>query len=94
MSQNQHWGSSLNDFLKEEGVHDEVTAVAIKRVIAWQIQEEMKLKGLTKQAMAKLMQTSRAQIDRLLDPNNSGVTLDTLQRAAKVVGRSLRLELV
>lgn len=90
---NPHIGSSLDDWLKEEGIYEEVTAAAIKQVLAWQLQEEMKKRGLTKTAMARLMETSRAQLDRVLDPESSNVTLDSLQRAAKVVGRKIRLEL-
>jgi hypothetical protein len=91
---NPHWGTSLEDFLKEEGIYEEVTARAIKRVLAWQIEKAMKDQGITKVAMAKRMNTSRAQLDRLLDPNNDKVQLDTVQRAAIAVGRRLQLDLV
>jgi hypothetical protein len=91
---NKHWGPSLDDFLKEEGIYEEVTTAAIKAVLAYQLAEEMKRKGITKKRMAELMKTSRAQLDRVLDPENGSATLDSLQRAAKVVGRKLRLELV
>ena len=94
MIDNPHIGSSFDDFLKEEGVLEETNAAAIKRVIAWQIEEAMKAQGLTKSAMAKRMHTSRSQLDRLLDPENANVQLDTIQRAAAVVGRQLRLELL
>jgi DNA-binding phage protein len=87
-------GSSFDDFLKEEGIYSEITARAIKRVIARQLDTLMQNQGLTKSALAKRMQTSRAQLDRLLDPDNESVTLDTLTRAAQAVGRQLRLELV
>jgi len=87
-------GSSLDDFLDEEGIRDEVEAQALKEVLARQIEQEMKAVGLTKTAMARRMSTSRAQLDRLLDPANTSVTLHTLQKAAAVVGRRLRLELV
>lgn len=87
-------GSSFDDFLKEEGIYEEVTARAIKRVIARQLQGLMEKQGLTKSELAKRMQTSRAQLDRLLDPDNESVTLGTLARAAQAVGRHLRLELV
>ncbi len=87
-------GSSLDDFLKREGIYQEVTARAIKRVVARQIGRLMKEEGLTKSTLAKRMQTSRAQLDRLLDPENESVTLGTLVRAARAVGRELRLELV
>lgn len=90
----ERFGSTFEDFLKEEGIHEEVTARAVKRVLAWQIEQAMKAQSLTKSAMAKRMSTSRAQLDRLLDPDNDKVQLDTLQRAAVAVGRHLRLELV
>ena len=90
---NKHLGSAFDDFLKEEGIREEAHAHAVKRVLAWQIAEEMKAKGLTKSAMAKRMKTSRAQLDRLLDPDNDKVQLDTIQRAAVAVGKTLRLEL-
>jgi len=84
---------SLDDFLREEGIHDEVLAQATKRVIALQLQVAMRERKLTKTAMAALMQTSRAQLDRVLDPAEFNVTLETLARAAKVVGRELRIDL-
>ena len=87
-------GSSLDEFLKQEGVLEEFEAVAIKEVIAWQIEKAMQEKKLSKNKMAKLMHTSCAQLDRLLDPRAGNVTLETLQRAASVLGRSIRLELV
>lgn len=87
-------GSSFDDFLKEEGIYEEVQAQALKEVIAWQIEQAIKAQNLTKSAMARRMATSRAQLDRLLDPKNTSVTLHTLQKAAAVVGRRLRLELV
>ncbi len=90
---NRHIGSSFDDFLKEEGLHEEVTAHAIKRVLAWQIERAMKEQGITKVEMAKRMKTSRAQLDRLLDPKNDKVQLDTVQRAAAAVGRKLHMEL-
>jgi RNA-binding protein YhbY len=93
MSNNPHIGSAFSDFLKEEGIYEEVTAHAIKRVLACQIEQAMKAQGLTKVEMAKRMQTSRAQLDRLLDPTNDKVQLDTIQRAAVAVGRRLLLEL-
>ncbi|HJU16716.1 MAG TPA: helix-turn-helix domain-containing protein [Stellaceae bacterium] len=92
--ENPHWGSTLDDFLEEEGIREEATAAAIKRVIAWQLTEEMKKQGITKKRLAELMQTSRAQIDRILDPDKGNVTIETLQRAAALLGRQLRLELV
>jgi DNA-binding Xre family transcriptional regulator len=92
--ENSHWGSTLNDFLRGEGIYEEVTTGAIKKVIAWQLAEEMKKKSITKKHLAELMHTSRVQIDRILDPDKGNVTLETLQRAASLLGRQLRLELV
>ena len=86
-------GSSFDDFLKEEGIHEVVTARAIKRVVARSLDRMMKEQGLSKAALADRMQTSRSQLDRLLDPENDSVTLDTLVRAAQAVGRRLHLEL-
>ena len=91
---NPNIGSSFESWLDEEGIREEVTAAAIKAVIAEQLAAEMKRKGITKVRMAEMMKTSRAQVDRLLDPNNPNATLETLMRAAKAVGRELRLELV
>jgi antitoxin HicB len=90
---NIHRGSTLDSFLKEEGVLEEFRAAAVKEVIAWQIQKAMKAKKISKNKMAELMETSRAQLDRLLDPEQGNVTLDTLHRAAHVLGRQLRVEL-
>ncbi len=92
-SRNPSHGSRLDDLLEEEGVLEEFRATSIKEVIAWQIQQAMKERKLSKNRMAGLMQTSRAQLDRLLDPKRGNVTLETLQRAANVLGRSLRVEL-
>ena len=89
---NPHIGSSFESFLDEEGILEECTATAIKRVLARRIEHAMQERGLTKSAMAKAMRTSRPQLDRLLDPANPSVTLDTLQRTAAAVGRKLRLE--
>ncbi|HEX3881307.1 MAG TPA: helix-turn-helix transcriptional regulator [Stellaceae bacterium] len=93
MTGNPHIGSSFSDFLKEEGIYEEVTAHAIKRVLAFQIEQAMKEQGITKVEMARRMKTSRAQLDRLLDPENDKVQLDTVQRAAAAVGRKLHMEL-
>jgi DNA-binding Xre family transcriptional regulator len=90
---NPHHGSTLDALLKEDGVLEEFRAVAVKEVIAWQIAKAMKDKKLSKNKMATLMQTSRAQLDRLLDPEQGNVTLETLHRAASVLGRELRIEL-
>lgn len=90
---NPHLGSSFESFLDEDGIREEAEAQAVKRVIAWQIEQAMRDQGLTKVAMAQKMGTSRAQLDRLLDPENERVQLDTLRRAAAAIGRKLRLEL-
>jgi hypothetical protein len=93
-SKNPHRGSSVDDWLKEEDIFEEVTAKAIKEVIAWQLAEVMKDQAITKTEMARRMKTSRLQLDRVLDPENAGVSLDTLSRAANAIGRKIRLELV
>jgi antitoxin HicB len=90
---NPHLGSSFESWLDEHGIREEVTAAAIKSVIAEQLALAMKDKGITKARMAVLMNTSRTQVDRLLDPTNGSATLETLLRAAKIVGRELRVEL-
>lgn len=86
--------STLDDLLKGEGKFDEFQATAIKEVLAWQIEEAMKANHISRNSLAKRMSTSRSQIGRLLDPKDGNVTLLTLQRAARMVGRSLRLELL
>jgi antitoxin HicB len=91
---NPHIGSTFESWLDEAGIREEVTAAAVKSVIARQIAVEMKKQRITKARMATLMETSRAQVDRLLDPENGSATLETLFRAARIVGRELRLELV
>ncbi len=91
--QNKHWGSSLNDFLREEGVFDETRGEAITRVVAWQLGEEMRKQRMSKTQLAGLMRTSRAQVDRILTAKGN-VTVETLQRAASLVGRELRVELI
>lgn len=90
----QNIGNSFDSWLDAEGIREQVTAGAIKRVLAKQIEEAMKAEGLSKTAMAGRMETSRSAIERLLDPNNESVTLATLQKAAAAIGRQLRLELV
>jgi antitoxin HicB len=87
-------GQPFDDFLKQEGMQEEVHAAAIKRVIAWQITEAMKARHISKSEMARRMSTSRSQLNRLLDPNVEAVELQTLVRAAHVLGRNLRVELV
>src|ERR1700727_537528 len=88
-----HSGSSFDDFLEEEGYRDEVESAAIKRVLAWQFEQEMTRQQKTKKAMAAELKTSRSQLDRLLDPQNTAVSLDTLARAAHVLGKRLVLEI-
>lgn len=89
----QNLGSDFDDFLAEEGMLEEVTAVAVKRVIAWQIEQEMSAQKMTKTAMAKKMRTSRASLNRLLDANDTSLTLTTLAGAAAALGRRIKLEL-
>ena len=84
-----HSGSTFDSFLREEGIREEVEAVAIKRVLAWQLDQAMREQQITKQAMARGLHTSRSQLDRLLDPTNVSVSLDTMARAAKALGKSL-----
>ena len=82
-----HSGSTFDSFLEEEGIREEVEAIAIKRVLAWQLQQAMRKQQKTKQAMARQLRTSRSQLDRLLDPQNVSVTLDTITRAARALGK-------
>jgi predicted XRE-type DNA-binding protein len=89
----RHVGSSLDDFLKAEGIFEEAQAQAIKEVVAWQLGEAMKERSITKARMALLLKTSRSQVDRLLD-SKSDVTLSSLQRAAALVGRKVQIDLV
>lgn len=85
---------TFDEFLDEQGLRAETEAVAIKRVLAWQIEEAMKAQGVTKTEMAARMKTARRQLDRLLDPDNQSLTLSTLQRAATALGRQLKIALV
>lgn len=94
MADNKHKGSSLDSFLEGEGLLAEFQGKAIKEVIAYQLGEAMKERGLSKRKLAELMHTSRTQVDRVLDPNDGNVTLETLQRAAAIVGRKVQMELV
>ena len=89
----KHLGSSIDDFLKKEGIFEEAQAQAIKEVVAWQLSDAMKKKKISKARMAVLLKTSRTQVDRLLDPKND-ITLSSLQRAAAMLGRRVRIELV
>ncbi|MCP5321294.1 MAG: XRE family transcriptional regulator [Pseudomonadales bacterium] len=90
----KHIGSDFDEFLAEDGLREEVTATAIKRVIAWQLAQAMKAKHITRTEMAARMHTSRAVVNRLLDENDTSVTLATLSRASVAVGVPLRFELV
>lgn len=94
MADNPHRGSTLDSFLEEEGVLGEFQAKAIKEVIAWQLAEAMRERKLSKNRLATMMHTSRTQVNRLLDPNDGNVTIETLQRAAALVGRRVELQLV
>ncbi len=90
---NPHWGASVDAFLGEEGIRETAKTEAVTRVVAWQLSQEMERQGMTKATLAELMHTSRAQVDRILKAKGN-VTIETLQRAAALVGRELRLELV
>jgi DNA-binding Xre family transcriptional regulator len=92
MKKNRHLGSEFDSFLKEEGLLADVEAVAIKRVVAMQLAGMMKKQRMTKAELARRMKTSRSALDRLLDPRNSSVTLQTLERAAQALGKRLRVE--
>ncbi len=89
----KHIGSSFDDFLAEEALLEEATAVAVKRVIAWQIEQEMAAQNITKTSMAKKMHTSRAALNRLLDASDTSLTLTTLASAAAVLGKKIKVEL-
>jgi plasmid maintenance system antidote protein VapI len=89
----KHMGSSLDDFLREEGIFEEAQAQAVKEVVAWQLAEAMKKQKISKNKLAMLLKTSRTQVDRILDPKND-ITLGSLQRAAAMLGRRITIELV
>lgn len=90
---NPHIGSDFDEFLADQAILEETTAVAIKRVISWQIEQEMKAQKLTKTALAKKMHTSRAALNRLLDKHDTSLTLTTLASATAALGKKIRLEL-
>ena len=94
MARKKHIGSSFDGFLEDEGLLAQTTVEAVKRVLAWQVAEAMKSESISKAEMARRMQTSRAALDRLLDPENSSVTLRTMHKAATVLGKQIRMELV
>jgi hypothetical protein len=90
---NKHLGSSFDEFLRSEGLYEEVTTLAWKRVLSWEVAEAMKKGGISKSEMSKRMGTSRSQLERLLDPDNPNVLLDTVQKAAAAVGKRLTIGL-
>lgn len=90
----RHIGSSFDDFLRDEDLYEEVTSVALTRILAWQLKDEMQRLGISKVEMATRMGTSRSQLDRLLESANSGVSIDTLFRAARALNRELQIRLV
>jgi len=89
---NKHVGSSFDDFLQEEGLTAKAEATALKRILAYQIKQEIELRHLSKTALAKMMKTSRSSVDRLLDPNNSSITFLTLENVAVALGKKLKLQ--
>ena len=89
----RHTGSTFDSFLEEEGIREEVEAVAAKRVIAWQLEEAMRKKRKTKQSLAKELRTSRSQLDRLLDPRNTAVSLKAISRAATALGKRVTIRI-
>jgi hypothetical protein len=94
MSKNKHIGSDFDAFLAEQGELEEATAVAVKRVIAWQIEQAMQAAGVNKSALAKRMHTSRTVVDRMLDASDTGLTLETMTRAATALGFRVKVDLV
>lgn len=90
---NKYIGSGFDDFLKEEGIYEEANDIAIKRVIAYQIEQEMKVQNITRTKMAKMMHTSRAVVNRLLSPDNSSLTLNTLEAATNALGKKLNISI-
>ena len=91
---NKHMGSGIDDFLRDEGVLEEFQARSIKEVIAWQLEQAMRDRKLSKRRLAEMMHTSRTQVDRMLNPADGNVTIETLQRAAGILGRRVNIELV
>lgn len=94
MSKNKNIGSNFDDFLAEDGQLEKATAIAVKRVITWQIEQAMQTAGVNKSALAKRMQTSRTVVDRILDATDTGLTLDTMTRAATALGFRIKVDLV
>ena len=91
---NKHLGFSFDDFLVEEGIYEEVSAVAWKRVLSWEVAEAMRKEGISKSEMAKRMNTSRSQLERFLDPENPSVLVETVQKAAVAVGKRVTIGLI
>ena len=91
---NKHIGTDFSDFLKEDGIYEETNDIAIKRVIAYQLEQEMKVQNITKTKMAEMMNTSRAVVNRLLNPDNSSLTLSTLESATHALGKRLNISIV
>ena len=91
---NKHIGTDFSDFLKEDGIYEETNDIAIKRVIAYQLEQEMKAQNITKTKMAEMMNTSRAVVNRLLNPDNSSLTLSTLESATQALGKRLSISIV
>lgn len=90
----RHTGTSFDSFLEQEGIREEVEAIATKRILAWQLEREMRRQQKTKRAMARALRTSRSQLDRLLDPRNTAVSLDTIARAARALGKRIVVRVV
>ena len=91
---NKHIGTNFSDFLKEDGIYEETNDIAIKRVIAYQLEQEMKVQNITKTKMAEMMNTSRAVVNRLLNPDNSSLTLSTLESATHALGKRLNISII
>ena len=91
---NKHIGTDFSDFLKEDGIFEETNDIAIKRVIAYQLEQEMKVQNITKTKMAEMMNTSRAVVNRLLNPDNSSLTLSTLESATQALGKRLNISII
>ena len=90
----KNMGSDFDDFLKEEGIYEEANDIAIKRVIAYQLEQEMKAQNITKTKMAQMMHTSRAVVNRLLNPDNGSLTLNTLEAATNALGKKLNISII
>jgi hypothetical protein len=94
MKLKENMKSDFDELLKEDGIYDEVNDIAIKRVIAYQLETEMKAQSITKTKMAEMMNTSRAVVNRLLNPDNSSLTLHTFETATNVLGKRLNISIV